>query len=97
MRSEPGLARAIIRTALAKSAAGGGLDAGPSAVDVGHRLVLDVLSAAAVEQPRTSLDDLAHLVLVAIDGITVVHLIDDDVERAERNLRHLTAALGSLC
>lgn len=56
-----------------------------------------MLSAAVVEQPRTSLDDLAHLVPVAIDGLTVVHLVDDDVERAERNLRHLTAALGSLC
>jgi AcrR family transcriptional regulator len=104
--SEPGLARAVVATALAgapgtalatSAPASGGPATRPHAVDAGRRLVLDALRTAGEEPTRVDLDDLAHLVLVAIDGLTVVYLLDGDSARAERSIDQLVDALSTLC
>ncbi len=64
-----------------------------------HALVLDLLRAAAAHDPAppgTPLEDLAHLVLIAADGLTLVHLATRDDAGTTRHARHLAAALRAL-
>jgi len=91
VNEEPGLTRVILDAALSSK-----VDSGPSAVDVGHALVLDVLRATGEQPTQISLDDLAHVILVVIDGLSVIDLVTQDPTQSLRNLENTTRALVAL-
>lgn len=95
LRAAEGLALAFVETFVAMLRTGA---AGPTFTAV-HTLVLDVLRQAAAhdEEPRrTPLEELARLVLIAADGLTLVHLVTRDQENTEQDLQRLIAAVQSV-
>lgn len=89
MTGRPGLARALIDAALSTPAATPGQDP----IALGQTAVIEALRPAAPSSaPESELVDLAQLLLVAIDGLTLVHLLDPSAA-AERRLTGMVRAL----
>lgn len=68
-------------------------------LDDAHALVLSLLRDAALHDPQppeTPMEDLTQLALVAVDGLTLVHLATRDAKQTERHLELLMRALRAL-
>jgi len=95
VRATPGLSTAVLETLVAGLRTSGTRET----MKAGEQVILDVLERAArndAHPPHIPLRDLARLMLVATDGLMLVHGADMRDERAEVDLRRLTAMLQGL-
>jgi len=95
VRATPGLSTAVLETLVAGLRTSGTRET----MEAGEQVVLDVLERAArhdAQPPRIPLRELARLMLVAADGLMLVHGADVLDERAEVDLSRLAAMLQAL-
>lgn len=68
----------------------------PTSVAMGLEMVRRALAAHA-EDCAVDLDEFAHLLLVIIDGATLVYAVEGDADRVRVSLQHAIRAIRAVC